>query len=160
MSFLRPAHLPMGRQRGRGGALGDAGYATVADLAAQVNRFGPSAPAAYQFSTTLFPLSNVLDLALALTATLIYQRRATDAYNQFHDAASAAAIDKANKGLADPIAFVQANLYDVASTIGMFADSVGLPAAAGSGVDTGINPLLIAGGIGLAAIMLFKGKKR
>jgi len=158
MSFLRPSHRP-GRARGRGGAMGDVGYATVADLAAQVNRFGPGAPAAYQFATTPFPPSSVLDPALALTAITIYLRRATDAYNQFHDAASAAAIDKANKGFADPTTFVQANLYDVTSTIGMFADAAGLPAAAGSGVDTGISPLLL-GGVGLGILFLMKGKKR
>ncbi len=158
MSFLRPSHRP-GRQRGRGGSLGDVGYATVADLAAQVNRFGPSAPAAYQFTTTVFPPSTVLDPALALTALTIYQRRATDAYNEFRDAGSKTAIDKANKGFADPTAFVQANLYDVTSTIGMFADAAGLPASAGSGVDTGINPLLI-GGIGLGLLLLMGGKKR
>lgn len=159
MSFLRPAPRPPGRSRGRGSAMGDIGYATVADLAAQVNRFGPTAPAAYQFVTTPFPPSSVLDPALAVAAVTIYLRRATDAYNQFHDAASAAAIDKANKGFSDPSAFVMANLYDVASTIGMFADSVGLAPPEGSGVADGVHPLVLAAGA-LGLLLLLKGKKR
>lgn len=131
---------------GDGEAVSDA----VATLGRQVNRFGAKAPAGYQFATTPFPLdTGILAPDLALTAVLIYQRRATDAFAKFHDMGSEAAIAKANGGIADPVAFVTANLPEVTSVIASFGDSIGLPAATGGAVMLGLDAtalLLIAGG--------------
>jgi hypothetical protein len=153
MSYHRPPRTALvGRVRGPGGALsgfGDAAGFVAGDqlpqLAAQVNRFGPGAPAAYQFTSKVFPLaSGKIDPEIALVATTIYLRRATDAFSQFHDAGSAAAIARANLGFADPVGFVTANLADVVTTIGSFADSLGLPAASAAGPIPGL-PSTIAG---------------
>ena len=126
----------------------------VGQLAAQVNRFGSGAPAAYQFVTTPFPVdTGVLGPDLALAAVLIYQRRATDGFTKFHDMGSEAAITKANQGLVDPVSFVTANLPEVTSVIAAFADSLGLPAATGGllmfGLDATALVLIAAGGFGL-----------
>lgn len=151
MTYTRPALALRRRARGGGGAMGDVGGGggtSVADLADQVNRFGPGAPAAYQFVTTPFDRPPApygiqlipLDVGLATMALTIYQRRATDAYNQFHDRGSQNAITKANAGFADPVAFVTNNLADVVSTLRAFADSLGIPPAPGDTVsDIGIS---------------------
>lgn len=162
MSYLATQRAPAQGRRtgGPGRAMGDVGVAGGGDplsaLASQVNRFGPAAPAAYQFTQKVFPLATgKLDPELALIALTIYQRRATDAYNQFHDAGSEAAIARANAGFADPVTFVMANLAEVASAIGSFADSLGIAGASSStipglpgtiaGIDT-TTILLAAGG--------------
>jgi len=162
MSLVRPRRH-VGRRGGRGMGASSADmcslyYATTAglgdtatvaltpvdQLALQVNRFGPDAPAAYQFHTTAFATGNPLDLDLASTAMLIYQRRAIDSYAKFADAASQKLIDNANAGMSDPVGWVTANLADVTATVKGYGDSVGLPAAAGASlVDqiTGGGPL-------------------
>jgi len=125
-------------------------------LAAVVNRFGPGAPAAYQFTSKVFPVATgKIDPEIALVATTIYLRRATDAYSQFHDPGSAAAIARANAGFGDPVGFVTANLADVVTTIGGFADSLGLPAAGGAGSLPGL-PSTIAG-IDTQTVLLVAG---
>lgn len=148
-----------GRARGRGGAMGDVGgTATVNDLVAQVNRFGQSAPSGYQFVTSPFqpaPLPFGIQLLpitidLATTALTIYQRRATDAYNQFHDAGSQQAIANANAGYADPVAFVSQHLAEITATLQAYADSLGIPPAVGdstgsTGISTGT--LLLAAAV-------------
>ncbi len=168
MSYRPTRMLPAGPVRGpaRGmpvpvlGAMpmpmgGDSASDPVAQLAAQVNRFGPGAPAAYQFTSKAFPLaSGVVNPELALVALTIYQRRATEGYSQIHDAGSLAAITRANLGYGDPVGFVTANLADVLTTVGGFADSLGLPgpdagdgtiAGTFAGIDTR-TLLLVAGG--------------
>lgn len=125
------------------------GGTSVADLANQVNRFGAGAPSGYQFVTTPFPTPLApfgiqilpLDIGLATMATTIYQRRATDAYNQFHDQGSLNAINKANAGFADPVSFVTNNLADVVTTLRAYADSLGIPPATSDTAvsDTGVS---------------------
>jgi len=113
------------------------------DLADQVNRFGAAAPSAYQFVSTPFPRSPTVSLGLATAALTIYQRSATDAYAHFHDQGSLQAIDKANAGFADPVAFVTNNMAEVLTVLHAFADSLGLPPAGdaatpdGDGLSTG-----------------------
>lgn len=102
----------------------------VTALVGQVNRFGPSAPAAYQFATAPVVDTGKIDPTLALVALTIYQRRATDAYTQIQDAGSLAAITAANQGFSDPVGFVTAHLSDVLTAISGFGDAVGLPPAA------------------------------
>lgn len=150
-----------------GGALGDdAGAAPYAQLAAQVNRFGPGAPAGLQFTQTPFSTSTpTLDPGLALTAVVIYQRRATDAYSQFHDVGSAAAIAAANLGLVDPTAFVSARLPEVINTVASYADSVGLPPADGSVSIPGlgqvsVTTLLLLAGAAVAGYVLLQSPRR
>lgn len=104
----------------------------VDQLALQVNRFTGDAPAAYLFHAAPFATGNPLDLDLASTAMLIYQRRAMDSYAKFADAASAKLIANANAGMADPVGWVGANLADVITVVKGYGDSVGLPAADGA----------------------------
>lgn len=150
MSYLGPSPARQGRARGHGRAMGDdaAPVSPIAALVAQVNRFGPSAPAAFQFAAQPF-VEGRLDLALALTALTIYLRRSTDAYAQFHDAGTAATIEAANAGFADPVAFVNAHLGDMLPVIRAFADSLGLAAAPGTQGGAGISTeaLVIAGSV-------------
>lgn len=155
MSYHRNLLASPGRARGTGGAMGDVpGTSAVAELVRQVNRFGPGAPAGYQIVATPVLASGNIDLALAVPALTIYQRRATDSYNQFHDAGSAAAIASANQGFADPVAFVTGNLSDVLTSVTQLANALGLPdPSAGGGaaslMDGGPNMLLVAAGLGL-----------
>jgi hypothetical protein len=154
MSYARPSAVRMGRARGRGGAMGDVapGLTPVGALAQQVNRFGPSAPAAYRVVSSVFPVATGnLTPELAMAALIIYQRRATDAYNQFHDAGSEAAISAANQGFADPVGFVAPQVAQMTQVIGGFADAVGIPPAIGTSAgDDGVSPLMW---LGLAAIL-------
>jgi hypothetical protein len=131
----------------------------VADLIIQVNRFGPAAPVGLQFVQQPFPLATGISPELALAALTIYQRRSTDAFNQFHDAGSAAAIAAANLGFINPVAFVTGALADVTRTIAGYADSIGLPNADGTsstiaGID--LQTVLIVAGLGVAAWWLVK----
>lgn len=126
---------------GRAPGLGDAAVAVdpVAILAAQVNRFGASAPAAYRFATTPFLDSGNLSPALALTALTIYQRRAADAYTQIPDTGSQALLEAANQAFSAPVPFVMGHIADVAQVIRAFGDMLGLPPAPGDpapGMDT------------------------
>lgn len=116
----------------------------VAVLAAQVNRFGPGAPAAYQFTQTGFP--PVLDVGLALTALTIYLRRSTEAYAQIPDQGTLSAINAANSGFGNPVAFVGGHMSEMIPVIRDFADSIGLPAAPGDDA-TSSGALLLAAGI-------------
>ncbi len=123
-------HTHSARCRHAGGrAMGDAEAPSVATLAAQVNRFGVAAPAAYRFVTTPYTASDTLTPALALTALTIYLRRATEAYASFHDEGSEQAIAAANAGFANPTGFVTNNLGAVTQAVALFADSLGLPGA-------------------------------
>jgi hypothetical protein len=141
--------------------MGDAAPADpVATLAAQVNRFGASAPVGYQFVTT--PFAPPMSMGLATAALTIYQRRATDAYSQFHDAGSQAAIDAANAGFSDPVSFVMGHLSEVISTVATFADALGIPGAGANAepADTGTSTgsILLAAGI-LGLWWLMEGKR-
>ena len=137
-----------------------------AQLAAQVNRFGPSAPTGLQFVSTPFPATAAtLDPALAMAAVLICQRRATDAFTQFHDAGSAAAIAAANLGLLDPVTYVNARLADTTSTVASYADSMGLPAASSTisipGIgDVSTTTLLMVGAAAVLGYMVLKPRRR
>lgn len=139
--------------------MGDVIGDPVADLIAQVNRFGTAAPVGAQFVQQPFPLATVISPGLAVVAITIYQRRAADAFSQFHDAGSAAAIAAANLGFADPVQFVSSNLADVTRTIAGYGDSLGLPGSDGlstlvGGVD--MQTVLILAGLGFAAWWLVK----
>jgi len=125
---------------------------SVAALAAQVNRFGAQAPSGYQFVTTPIVATGNLDVGLATVALAIYQRRATDAYNQFHDQGSAQAIQVANQALGDPVSYVGAHMADVTQIIQAFGDSLGIPPAAGDATSGGpsTQTLLWLAGLGLA----------
>lgn len=143
------------------GGLGDvADLDPVSQLAAQVNRFGPSAPAGQRFVTTPFPLATGnLDPNLALIALTIYQQRATAAYSQFHDQGSQQAIAAANAGFADPSTFVQSNLADVTSAVAGYADSLGLAKAEGGGQPLDNTTLLLAAGA-LVAVLALRRPRR
>lgn len=164
MTYLRsptvryPALSGMGGAMGCGCGMGDVEVVTPAELAAQVNRFGPSAPAAYRFAPTAFVGTDPVSQALALTAVLIMQRRATDAFSQFHDAGSEAAIAEANMALNDPIAYVTTHLGQVTKTIEAYADSLGLPGQSLASTIAGMSPLALAAVAG-AGLLLLRRKK-
>jgi len=134
----------------------------VAQLAAQVNRFGPGAPAQYQYAPAPFPLSSTLEPGLAMAALLIYLRRSTDAYAQFHDSGTATEIDAANAGFADPVGFISTRVGPVTAVIGAFADSLGLPGPSGaSSADTTTDTtgmLILAAGV-LGLWWMMEGKR-
>lgn len=160
-------HAPMStRSRrakpGAGRAMGADPQPPVADpaqiLALEVNRFGAGAPIAYRFAPTPFPLATgKISPALAMAALLIYQRRATEAYEQFQDVGSAQAIAQANAGFADPVGFVTSRLFEVVTTIRSFGDLLGLPAAeqGDTGSVGGVNTmiLLAVGALALWMVM-------
>jgi len=151
------------------GAFGDTVILSspVDKLALQVNRFGPSAPSAYRFHATDFATGKPLDIDLASTAMLIYQRRAIDSFAQFQDSASKALIDKANAGMADPVTWVQANLGDVTGVIKGYGDSVGLPAAPSTGILDKVSDAAssvpvwgwVAAGAGALLLLRRKGRR-
>ncbi len=154
MSYSAPQRrLPVGRWRGPGGAMaGDDALDPTAALINQVNRFGPTAPVEYRFATSVFPVfSGKISPALAMAALLIFHRRATDAYERFHDAGSESAITRANAGFADPVGFVTGNLAEVTSAIAGLADSLGLPAGVATGMSTG------PGGLDTRTVLLVAG---
>lgn len=137
----------------------DAGASDVNTLIAQVNRFGPSAPqAAYRIVDHVIPVAtgNIVTMEVALPAVVIYQQRATAAYNQFKDAGSAAQITKANQALTDPVGFVSQNMTEVTSVIAGYGDSLGLPGASGGligGIDTSTLLLIGVAGLGIYLLM-------
>lgn len=139
-----------------------------AALAAQVNRFGTGAPSGYQFVTEPFtappaffgvPLMPI-GIGLATMALTIYQRRATDAYNQFHDAGSQQAITAANAGFSDPVGFITGHLAEVTRTLQAFADSLGIPPAPGDAPTEGPSAGPIAIGAVIIAVWWLMERKR
>jgi hypothetical protein len=128
----------------------------VADLIRQLNRFGPAAPAGLVFLSQPLATGNVITPEVAIAAVTIFQRRATDAWNQFHDQGSAAAIDAANAAFADPVSFVTARLSEVTTAVAGFADASGLPGPQGSLAGDSSHALLIVAGIGLALWWLMR----
>lgn len=125
----------------------------VAVLISQVNRFtGPKAPAEYRVAPGPFQLASGNLGKVAPVAVVLYQRAATDSYNQYGDRGSALQIEKANKGFADPAGFVSTNMSEVTGLIANLADSIGLPESDGGSGMT--RTLLIIGGVALAAWML------
>lgn len=147
--------------RARGSALGDTAAPNpapdpVTALIAQVNRFtGAGAPTAYRVADAPFGVATGNLAIVAPVAVVIYQRAATDSYNQFGDRGSAQQIDKANTGLADPVGFVSTNMAEVTSVIAALADSLGLSSTPGAaGVS---RTFLIIGGIAIAAWLLSRG---
>lgn len=133
-------------------ATGDAG---VAALVRQLNRFAPPvAPAAHQVLKAALPLATGnVTMEVALPAVVLYQRRATAAYEQYEDAGSLAVLEQANQAFTNPVAFVTANLANVTNTIASYGDSLGLEAAAGADTSSGVNvtQLAVLAGIGLLA---------
>jgi hypothetical protein len=91
--------------------------------------------------------------SVAPIAVVIYQRAATDSYNQYGDRGSAQQIEKANEGFANPVGFVSTNMAEVTGMVAALADSLGLPSSGGSGSGMS-RTLLIVGGIALAAWVL------
>ena len=143
--------------RARGGALGDTAPAAPQDpiitLIGQVNRFtGSAPPLSYKVADAPFGLATGNLPIVAPVAVVLYQRAATDSYNQYGDRGSEQQIDKANAGFADPVGFVSTSMAEVTGLIAALADSLGLPAAGGA--DVSRTTLLIIGGIALAAWML------
>lgn len=145
--------------RARGAAFGDTAPSDpVAALIGQVNRFtGPGVTAAYRVAETPFTVATGNLALIAPVAVVLYQRAATDSYNQSGDRGSAQQIDKANAGFADPTGFVSTNMAEVTNMIASLADSLGLADAdGGQGADMTRAALIVAG-IAFVAWMLSRG---
>lgn len=131
----------------------------IAILAAQVSRFGPTAPAGYRVVAAPLLATGNITPELALAAVTIFQRAATDSYNQFHDQGSADQIARANKGFANPVVFVGQNLAEVTQAVGSLANALGLPVVSASGAPEGASddapsPVMFALAIALAIWVL------
>lgn len=125
-------------------------------LIGQVNRFtGSAAPASYRVADAPYPVASGNLGLVAPVAVVLYQRAATDSFNQFGDAGSAAQIAKANGGFSDPAAFVTKNMTEVISLITALANSLSLPSADGFGLgDDASRMIFIVGAALLAAWLL------
>jgi len=131
----------------------------AAVLARQVNRF-MAAKVPYQFITAPLPIGNQVTPELALAAVLIYQRKATDSFTQFHDEGSRLAIEAANMAFANPVSFVSSRMAEMTNAVSGMADSLGLPAAASDDQIVGMSKstlLLIAGVVGVVFLMRKRG---
>lgn len=149
---------------GCGVGLGDTSD-PVAALVAQVNRFGPSAPATYRYVSTTYPVATgTVPAAVAVSAAFLLLRRAQDAVVRYGDTASAALMQKALAATANPQAYVQANLQAVTVEIAAFADTLGIPASGGLGTIAGIPITTVVAGIGgalaLGWVLLGRKKRR
>jgi hypothetical protein len=124
----------------------------VSALIVQINRFtGPSAPASYRVADAPYQVASGNLALVAPLAVVLYQRAATDSFNQFGDAGSAAQIAKANQGFADPVGFVTKNMQEVATLIAALANSLALSTSSTDASDDPSRMLLIVGAILVAA---------
>lgn len=143
-------------QRGVGDvATGDVAKDPVARLIAEVNRFGPSAPETYRYVTTPYPLATGnVPPAVAVTAAQIFWRRVQDALVK--DPSAASLVPHAKQALANPGAYVSANLPEVTAMVKSYGDFVGLPPAQGTTSVFGfpINTVAIVVAIGAAMFVL------
>lgn len=167
MSYLRGRASAMGCScagsssgQARARALGAEGGALPVDrrtlimaLQAQINRF--LAPASQvRVTGTLDPVTAGHAAGLAWSRALqgfIANRADTEAQRQF--------IEASKTAISNPVAYVEKNLEQIIAVLRDFGDYQGKPPAVtqGSSVDTRV--LLVAGALGLGALVLF-GKKR
>lgn len=136
----------------------------VAQLIAEVNRFGPKAPTGLQYVPTVYPLATgKVPADVAASAAFIYHRRAQDAVLKFGDKGSRDLLSRASVGLGNPTAFVNDNLADVTSVIKSYADANGLPASqltiAGKITSLASSPLVIAA-VGGGLLLFFMTSRR
>lgn len=125
----------------------------VSVLIGQINRFtGSGAPASYRVADAPYPVASGNLSLIAPVAVVLYQRAATDSFNQFGDSGSAAQIAKANQGFADPPGFVTKNMAEVTTLITALANSLSLPASDGS--DDSTRMIFIIGAALVAAWLL------
>lgn len=146
--------------------MGDSGAVTVAPggvapptidpmtvLRAQVNRFwSASTPTAYRFGpdSDRLPTTGPLDVALAIRAVLIVQKRAAEAYGMDPEGA-ADLLAKANQGFADPVGWVTKNFDMVLQTVTIYGDIHGVPKATLPGQTFGVSTPFIVG-LGIVAL--------
>lgn len=118
-------------------------------LRAQVNRYmGPKAPAAYRLSELVLPTTGPIDMALAIHALTIFQRRAAEVY-PIDKVAGQQMIEAANAGYANPVAFVTSNFDNVLRTVAVYGDLHGLPPGATTApFMKGLTlPIMVGGGL-------------
>jgi len=121
-------------------------------LTAQVNRYA-SAPAAYQYVQTPFPLvSGSISENVATAALLINQGRALDAVQA--GTGTVANVANASAGFGDPVTTVNAQLAAITSSVATWADSLGLPAAQYPGAPFDYSSLLVPALIGAGILLL------
>lgn len=142
------------------GWLGDVGASRtpVDDLAAQVNRFGPTAPEPHRIAPISFATSGqtAVTMELAVPAIVIAHRRANEAYIRFGDQGSLQAIDAISAGYANPVGYVTSHLVELTSTLRAYGDSLGLPVAAVEGEMFGIPTTYVLIGVAFALMLMFK----
>ena len=159
MAHVYPSYRPRPRARYQRApwprGLGDTTPAPdpVSGLISQINRFtGPDAPDGYRVADAPWGVASGNLALVAPVAVVLYQRAATDSYNQFHDAGSATQITKANAGFTDPSGWVTKNMAEVTTLITSLADSLSLPMGAATSGTT--STVLIIGVLAAAVWLL------
>lgn len=139
----------------------------VAALIAQVNRFGPGAPAPYRYVTKPYAFATgKVPQAVAISAAFILQRRAQDGVIKFADSGSIALLNAATAAQKNPVGYVTANIRTVTAEIKAFGDSVGAPAAEGFsknkiwGIPVTTVGIAAGGVLALGYVLLTSRRKR
>jgi hypothetical protein len=129
----------------------------VDELAAQVNRFGPTAPEPHRIAPIRFATSGqtAVTMELAVPAIVIAHRRANEAYVRFGDQGSLQAIGTITAGYANPVGYVTSHLGELTSTLRAYGDSLGLPAAVAESEVLGIPTTYVLIGVALVLMLLF-----
>jgi hypothetical protein len=93
-------------------------------------------------------------MAVAIAAVLINQRRASDAYIKDHSLS--AFLEDANRGFADPVAFVTKNLAEVTQTIAIYGDLNNVPPATTTvpGQILGVPTYMVIGAVAVVFLLL------
>lgn len=130
----------------------------VVVLQQQLNRFaGAGVPADIAFLKAPLPVTGVLDPETAITAVLVVQKRAADAFRTYRDVTSTDILARANEGFADPPAWVGQNLADVTLVVSNYANARGLPGASGSTKILGLpRAVVIAAGLAAGALLFLR----
>lgn len=150
------------------GASGDATgnvYATpVGMLQMHLNRFrGLDVPADIRFGDTKLPITGVVDMATGITAVLVAQKRAADAFARYKDNTTRDLLSTINSGFADPIGYTNANVGDLMLIAANYAQAKGRPdpATDGGGVGAmfaGTKGALLAGGLLAGVFLLWRSR--
>lgn len=179
MGYVRTSTGLPGRARGRGRGLSGlgadatppAGLTTaitgdpIAALVAQVNRFARTdIPAAYKLVDQPYPVptDGQIPVDLATSAVLIMQRAALDPFMQGTGTGSVKSLAIDSVALADPVTYVTGNLATVIQQVGLYADSVKLPAASSTDVASFLTstPGMVLGGLVLLWLVTRKQGRR
>lgn len=147
-----------------GGATGNVSASPVGMLQAQLNRFrGLDVPADIRFGDAKLPITGVVDMATGITAVLVAQKRAADAFARYKDNTTRDLLATINTGFADPIGYTSANVGDLMLITANYAQAKGLPEPSPAGgalgaMFKGTKGMLLAGGLVAGALLLWRSR--